>query len=279
MSNGEMIRSVKDNQDRSARLQHKKAVLDWIEKSATRYDVLQHDCISRAQDGTGAWFLHSQTFQQWTNAPASTIYCPGIPGAGKTIMTSIATKYLESHFPRPDHNVAVVYFNYKRMNEQSHVQLLFSILWQFVCRRTEIPSCLHKFHKKHEHDGPGVETLLSLLITLVHERPFSFLLLDALDEFIDEENSRCKFLQYISKLRNTGKLHILMTFRPNTEIPSILTEDASLTIHASEEDLILYIRQRVSQMESFPDCVDEDEDFDALQEKVVDKITQASDGM
>lgn len=274
-----MIRTVKDNQDQSARDQHKKAVLDWIEKSATRYDVLQHDYISRAEDGTGSWFLRSQTFQKWTHAPASTLYCPGIPGAGKTIMTSIATKYLQSHFPRTDHNVAVVYFNYKRKNEQSHTQLLFSILWQFVCQRTEMPSSLDKFHKKHEHDGPDVEELLNLLGNLVQESPFSFLLLDALDEFLDEENTRCIFFRYISELRKTGKLHILMTFRPNTEIPFTLTEDDSLTIHAAEEDLKLYIRQRVSLMESFPDCVDEDDDFLVLQDKVVDQITQASDGM
>lgn len=274
-----MIRGVKDNQDRSTRDQHKKTVLDWVEKSATRYDVLQHDYISRAQDGTGVWFLNSQEFQQWIHAPASTLYCPGIPGAGKTIMTSIATKYLVSHFPRADHNVAAVYFNYNRENEQSHIQLLFSILWQFVCQKTEIPSPLDEFYRKHERSGPDVKDLLHLLGTLVQENSFSFLLLDALDEFLDDDNGRSEFLRHIAELRNTGELHIMMTFRPNTEIPSVLMNDTSLTIHAAEENLKLYIRQRLLHMESFPDCVDEDDDLDILQDKVVNKITEASDGM
>lgn len=194
-------------------------------------------------------------------------------------MTSIAMDYLQSHFDQADHNVAVVYFNYNRKNEQSHIQLLFSIMWQFVRQRTEIPPSLDEFHKKHERSGPNVKDLINLLATLIQESTVSFLLMDALDEFLDEDNGRSKFLHHISELRNTGKLHIMMTFRPNTEIPSVLKGDSSLTIHATEEDLKSYIHQRVSQMDSLPDCIDEDEDFEVLQKKVVDKITQASDGM
>jgi hypothetical protein len=69
----------KDNQERQA-------ILDWL--TPTDYALQQSDFIAKHQEGTGQWFLDSNEFQKWLNGSTQTLLCPGMPGAGKTIITS-----------------------------------------------------------------------------------------------------------------------------------------------------------------------------------------------
>jgi hypothetical protein len=60
-------------------------VLDWL----TPENYGQHSDISkRRQPGTGQWFLNSSEYRAWLELVEMTIFCPGIPGAGKTILTA-----------------------------------------------------------------------------------------------------------------------------------------------------------------------------------------------
>lgn len=64
-----------------------KVILDWL----TRIDYYsqQNDFINRRQAETGQWLLDSEQFEAWEGTEERTLFCPGIPGAGKTILTSI----------------------------------------------------------------------------------------------------------------------------------------------------------------------------------------------
>ena len=57
-------------------------VLEWL--TPLNFDDYQNDLLVRRQEGTGLWFLNSEEFMQWMNEPNQTLFCPGIPGAGKT---------------------------------------------------------------------------------------------------------------------------------------------------------------------------------------------------
>ena len=71
-------------------------ILDWL--TAVDYGGEQSNHISRRQEGTYSWLLNKNEFQTWSSSESSqtqggqTIFCPGIPGAGKTILTSIVVK-------------------------------------------------------------------------------------------------------------------------------------------------------------------------------------------
>jgi len=72
--------------------QESRAIMDWL--TPIDYAPQQSDFISRRQEGTGLWLLNSREFQDWLSSSKQTLFCPGIPGAGKTVVTSIVVDYL-----------------------------------------------------------------------------------------------------------------------------------------------------------------------------------------
>ncbi|RYP68408.1 hypothetical protein DL771_006672 [Monosporascus sp. 5C6A] len=71
-------------------------VLDWI--TPVDYGPQQSDFLRRRQPGTGKWLLDSEEYQNWLNASKQTLFYPGIPGAGKTILASIVIDDLCNKF-------------------------------------------------------------------------------------------------------------------------------------------------------------------------------------
>jgi Cdc6-like AAA superfamily ATPase len=106
-------------------------ILDWI--TAIDCDPQQSDFINRRQAGTGQWLLDSAEFQAWMEANKQTVFCPGIPGAGKTILTSIVIDELFTRFGN-DENVCIayIYCNFWRHDEQTAGDLLASLLKQLA---------------------------------------------------------------------------------------------------------------------------------------------------
>src|SRR6266536_6058887 len=86
--------------------QERRTVLDWL--TPIDYAPQQSDFISRRQGGTGQWLLNSDEFQNWVNQRSQTLFCPGIPGAGKTMITSIIVDHLCTKFQN-DASVGIAY--------------------------------------------------------------------------------------------------------------------------------------------------------------------------
>jgi DNA replication protein DnaC len=91
-------------------------VLDWLDwLTLVNYGSQQSDFINRRQPGTGQWLFELAEFKAWVDTDKQTLFCPGIPGAGKTILTSIVMEELIIRFEN-DHNIGIayLYYNYKR---------------------------------------------------------------------------------------------------------------------------------------------------------------------
>ena len=87
---------VVDQLNRRQNDQDRLAILEWI--TPIEFTTQQHDFIKRRQAGTGQWLLGSSKFQTWLETRGQMLFCPGIPGAGKTILTSIVIDYLDHQF-------------------------------------------------------------------------------------------------------------------------------------------------------------------------------------
>ena len=111
--------------------QEHKEVLDWL--TPIDYAAQQSDFISRRQAGTGQWLLDSTEYRQWIATAKEALFCPGIPGARKTILTSIIVNDLLERFPA-DGLTAVyyIYCNFRRTEEQKLDDLLGSLLKQLA---------------------------------------------------------------------------------------------------------------------------------------------------
>ncbi|GMF91910.1 unnamed protein product [Aspergillus oryzae] len=153
-------------------------------------DVLQilnkgNDHFSRRQEGTGQWLLDSDPFQQWLEQSKTTLFCQGIPGAGKTIMASIVVNYLGIKF-KDDCHVAVAYIfcNFRRQNEQTSTDLLTSLLKQLACQTPTLPKCLKNLFGNHKNQQtrPTSDEIWTALHTIGSSYEKVFIVIDALDE-------------------------------------------------------------------------------------------------
>lgn len=94
----------------------KVAILNWL--TPIDYGPQQSDLNRKRQRGTGEWLLSSSEFQAWLGKSDQTLFCPGILGAGKTIITSIVVEHLWKGFQAADVGIAYVYCNFRRQREQ-----------------------------------------------------------------------------------------------------------------------------------------------------------------
>ncbi|KAK2039643.1 hypothetical protein LZ31DRAFT_76858 [Colletotrichum somersetense] len=83
-------------------------ILRWI--SDEPYHQHHQQTHSEVMKGTGGWLLQDQTFIQWKNESASSIlWLHGIPGSGKSKLTSIVVKDAQEAFSN-NQSPAPVYF-------------------------------------------------------------------------------------------------------------------------------------------------------------------------
>src|SRR3989440_1726345 len=117
------------------------AIIDWL--AAIDYGQQQSDFLSRRQEGTGQWLLDSDEFQEWLAQKKQTLFCPGIPGAGKTILTSIVVDYLDKKFQNDSSiGIAYVYCNFRQQLEVKPADLLASLLKQLVQEQPSVPESI-----------------------------------------------------------------------------------------------------------------------------------------
>jgi hypothetical protein len=132
------VHAVQQEQER----QRHHILLRWI--SSIDFAAQQSDTISRRQEGTGTWFTDSSVFLTWINGSDQTLFSPGIPGAGKTMITAITVDHLWKHVQNEDVGVAYIYCNYKTQADQTATNLTAVILKQLIleCMVTKTSSVI-----------------------------------------------------------------------------------------------------------------------------------------
>ena len=80
------LRAVRKDQSEWLQSETTKKILDWL--SPLDCFNKQRDIASKRHEGTGEWFLVSEKFTAWLSGSADNVlWCPGEPGAGKTVIT------------------------------------------------------------------------------------------------------------------------------------------------------------------------------------------------
>jgi Cdc6-like AAA superfamily ATPase len=250
------------------------AIIDWL--AAIDYGRQQSDFISRRQEGTGQWLLDSSEFKEWLAQKSQTLFCPGIPGAGKTIFTSIVIDYLEKKFQNDNSiKVTYVYCNFRQQHEQKPADLLASILKQLVQQQLSIPQSVKSLYERHKdkRTRPSVGEISKALRSTVTDYQRAFIIIDALDECQASGANRAKFLTEIFNLQAKTGANLFATSRFIPEIEKEFKGSVSLEIRASDEDVCRYLDGHMSRLPSFilrsPD----------LQEEIKTEIIKVADGM
>lgn len=127
-------------------LEEQTRILNWL--SPINYAPQQSDFIRRRQEGTGQWLLDSEEYQAWLDARGQTLFCPGIPGAGKTILTAIVVDDLNKRSFENPIGLVYIYCNFRRQDEQNVDSLLANILKQLAERQPSLPESVKSVYEK-----------------------------------------------------------------------------------------------------------------------------------
>lgn len=263
------VDAIRQDQD----LQRHRLIIDWL--SSDDFPAQHADFVARRQADTGLWFLDSPEFTEWVHGASRTLFCPGIPGAGKTMMAAIVVDHLHNTVQTPDVGVAYLYCNYKRRVDQTAPNLLAAILKQLVQGRPSFAQPLSSLYDHHQPRGTklSLEEALSALQSVLAAYSKVYLVIDALDECPNQDRTRKEVLRLCHKLQGQSDLRLMATSRDIPDIAEEFKDMPRVEVRASEADVKRYV---VGQIDRFAKCVQRD---DGLQELVQNKVVEAVDGM
>jgi hypothetical protein len=270
----QMNMARKDDVDVLVLRGERRAILDWI--TLTDYASQQSDFINRRQPGTGQWLLESVEYQTWRKTKGETLFCPGIPGAGKTILASAVIDDLITAFRTdPNIGIAYIYCNFRRQDEQKIDDLLASLLRQLTESQSFLPSIVKDFYEQHKKKRTRLsfDEISKILQSVVAMYSRVFIIIDALDECQAADGRRIRFLTEIFRVQAITMINVLATSRFIPEITERFNGRLSLEIRATEDDIRRYLNGHMSHLPAFvrrtPD----------LQKEIKDEVVKAVRGM
>ncbi|KAJ7485276.1 ankyrin repeat-containing domain protein [Mycena latifolia] len=267
------IRDVARNQEHSRDSAERAEIIDWF--SPINFFLRQADILSTRQRGTGEWLLKDRLFKDWKARTGSTMWCRGMPGAGKTVLTSIVVDNLRTALESRTIRVAVIYLNYKETEAQTPSNLLAGLWRQLIFDRPISPA-VHRLYAKHreQRTRPSLEEIDTILCSTISELSQVFIIVDALDEY--PEQQRSILLGHLLSLTTGSTVSLMLTSRPHININYVAENLQILEIRATEDDIRRYLDAAVLKSSRLSKHI---ENHSALREEIEEIIVRRSDGM
>ncbi|KAI0182976.1 hypothetical protein EV127DRAFT_353747, partial [Xylaria flabelliformis] len=203
------------------------------------------------------------------------LFCPGIPGAGKTILASIVVDNLSS-LQRADRFIGVcfVIFNFRRSDEQKLDRLMDGLLKQLAQTQTVLSESVKYLDRQYMSKGkkPSVSELRRALCSVVAKFSRVFIVVDALDE-CQIDNFQQEFISELLNFRSNLEANFLATSRFIPAITSRFSSAVTREIRASDENIVRYLDGNLSHLQNSISGA-----F-TLQAETKDSIVKCVDGM
>ncbi|CAG7556443.1 unnamed protein product [Fusarium equiseti] len=225
-------------------------ILQWL--TTLEYGLEQSQILSLRQSGTGNWFFDRKEFKDWMSASKQILFCEGIPGAGKTILTSTVIDHLTSKY-QEDPNIGIAYgfCNFQRQNDQIVDRFLASLLKQLIGKLPLLPQHVVALYDKHEkrRTRPGTKEIVHAIEKTMSKLSQVFILIDALDEYGTADSSRNRLLQHLGQLQQQFELNVFTTSRFDSSISSQIEKAFEgfirMEIRADKKDIETYVTGRL----------------------------------
>ena len=283
---GENIKSIQDSigletlrlRDRE---NHDGRQLMLSKLTSIDFEATHTDISSRRVEDTGRWLLESHAYKSWYDSKCSRVlWCPGKPGAGKTMLASLVIDDLRQSGFGPHsrvndcakQGVVGIYCSYRNPDTTSN--LVGSILSQLLSSIEQPPHV----------DPPDIldrGRLHQKLSSIFDQYRRLYLVIDALDECADGP----ALLEHLRELldlaeRNTSApdVHIFITGRHNVahEFQRRFKSYGCLEISSDDEDVRKYLKQELRSQSQLLDWIIGDSDFE---NQIIDAIIARVDGM
>jgi hypothetical protein len=215
-------------------------ICSWL--SAPDPSTNYHKAHKQRQAETGLWLLESAKLTEWKESAASRLWLYGIPGCGKTILSSTVIEHLLQHCGEDTSMVTTYfYFDFNDTQKQDPELMLCSLLCQLLQRSLTISKGVDALFSSCENGKrlPPLRALLQATKEAAQEFTHVYIVLDALDEC----TQRLELMDMLKTVAGwqLNNLHLLMTSRKERDI------ERSLEDYVKEENAVCLQRDVVDQ--------------------------------
>ncbi|KAH0536187.1 hypothetical protein FGG08_006926 [Glutinoglossum americanum] len=233
------------------------------------------DLQLRRVEGLGQWLLNCPDFKAWNEGSLGkcTLWCHGIPGVGKTYLTSIVIDYLKEL--RPKYRVLYLYFDYKQQPDQTPFKILSCLMRQLLLTYSRIPKPAREIFENFDSGQglPSWEKLMKIFTDVCTLSGDVLLVLDALDE-CDENTHRGTVLRLLENLIKSS-VRLFITSRSHSpDINATLADCFQIKIEATESDLRAFLDTKIREAKRVAHIIDE-----TLREQIIQSIIEKSQGL
>ncbi|KAI9890633.1 MAG: hypothetical protein M1814_003831 [Vezdaea aestivalis] len=268
------VEEVISSQREQTRLDEYQRLVEWI--SPITFYRLQADILRTREEGTGQWLLDSEEFRQWKTGAIQVLFCPGIPGAGKTVISSVVIDHLQQTLVTNSTALAFLYCNYKKQEEQTALNLLASVLRQLAYGNIIMLERLKPLSDRHEvqSTGPSLDEIIQALQSACSIFSRIFIVIDALDECSELSGAREIFLKALALF--PSNVSILLTSRPHVDVEARFRAVQRLQVAAKDQDIQAYLHSRIFNSSRLVRLIRSD---GSLVEKILCTINRKAHGM
>ena len=245
------------------------------------FEANHTDISFRRVEDTGRWLLENPAYRSWHDSKSSCVlWCPGVPGAGKTILASLVIDDLRQSCSAPHsretdsakQGVVGVYCSYR--NPDTTSSLVGSILSQLLSSIEQPPNV-------NPQDILDRGKLHQIFSRIFDRYCRLYLVIDALDECADGpallEHLR-GLLDLAEKTESAPDVHIFITGRHHVEheVQRKLVPNGRLEISSDDEDVRKYLKQELRSQSQLLEWITGDCDFES---QIIDSIIARVAGM
>ncbi|KAF2241393.1 HET-domain-containing protein [Trematosphaeria pertusa] len=214
--------ATKENKGRSRSQEERLGkICSWL--SAPDPSTNYHKAHKQRQAETRLWLLQNARFAEWKEGAASRLWLYGIPGCGKTILSSTIIEHLLQHCDDDASMVtAYFYFDFNDTQKQDPELMLRSLLCQLLQRSSTIPKGVDALFSSCDNGQrqPSLRALLEVTSQVMRQFTHAYIVLDALDE-CTQRQELMDVLETVAGWQ-LDNVHLLMTSRKERDIESSL---------------------------------------------------------
>jgi hypothetical protein len=208
--------------------------------------------LRRRRPGTGQWLFETKAFKTWLAGENGSLFCRGMPGAGKTILAAVVVDNLLANRVADNctstTGVAFLYCSFLQGEKPIPEDLLLSVLRHLSEGLPSLPESVRRLYQTHHaaKTRPPLGDIISCLGSIADQYKRTFIIVDALDEC--PSGCRRWLLKALFHLRDAHGTNLFATSGPHYEIETRFPKDSVLEINANPADVSQYLDAHMSDL-------------------------------
>ena len=272
------LKRKREVETRVTMTKERRKVLAWIQPHDPHQNHEMNATLSYPE--TGRWFIESDEFKSWLRCPGARLWCYGIPGAGKTVLTS---SIIQEAIKQSGPNAAVAFFycDYKDIATQEPRNILGSLACQLALQDEVVFEMLRAFYEKHnpadrQSVKVSLEDLRGLVVRMASNFNNAMIVVDALDECGIQSKFVTRLLSDLHSSDEVSSIKTLFLSRDEEEIREILDGYEEVSIAARSSDLRLFVGAQIDLRIRNRELRIKDE---SLKQDIMERLVEGADGM